>query len=285
MSPIKNYLLLFLVSLALFFGLTGAVLAAPPAQEGDEVGAAHVRPNDPIGFVQSGYLNVRTGPDTSYQAFTSLSYGERVLLVGRNTATSWLEIQLWNGKHGWVFAQYINAPYFNFGNLPVTDGGNPGPINPSGTVNSYILNVRSGPSLGYPVIHELRRGEMVILAGRNQAGTWLRIQVPGGGLGWVSANYIWSQIPISNLPVVDDGPQPQPLTGSVGVYSLNVRSGAGLNYPVTAMLRRGQQVYLNGRNSDSSWIKISLANGGSQGWVSARYIWSQTPISQLPVVW
>lgn len=71
-----------------------------------------------------------------------------------------------------------------------------------GYVTTYLLNVRSGPSLYYPVTTLLGRGQEVRLVGRDGTGEWVKIKAPGKIQGWVAARYIWSQTPLYNLPVI-----------------------------------------------------------------------------------
>ena len=78
----------------------------------------------------------------------------------------------------------------------------PPPAGPVGYVAAYRLNVRSGPSLYYPAVGYLSRGNEVRLIGRNWPGSWLKIEVSGSRRGWVSARYIWSNVPFYQLPVV-----------------------------------------------------------------------------------
>ncbi len=70
-------------------------------------------------------------------------------------------------------------------------------------------------------------------------------------------------------------------TAVVKTGSLNVRYGPSVAYSVITSLQWGDSVTLLGRNSDSSWAKIRLADN-SNGWVSTAYITPSTPISGLP---
>lgn len=72
-----------------------------------------------------------------------------------------------------------------------------------GFVTVYRLNVRSGPSLYYPVMGWLYRGEQVWLVGRNSAGTWFKIEAAYNFRGWVNAYYVRSNVPSYNLPVAE----------------------------------------------------------------------------------
>jgi hypothetical protein len=87
-------------------------------------------------------------------------------------------------------------------NTPPPPPPPPPPVEAVGHVTAYRLNVRSGPGVYYPVLGWLYRGERVQLLGRNNAGTWLKVQASYNFRGWVSGYYIRSNVPIPNLPVI-----------------------------------------------------------------------------------
>jgi uncharacterized protein YraI len=60
--------------------------------------------------------------------------------------------------------------------------------------------MRSGPGVNYNTVAVLRSGTTVALIGRNSAGSWLKIKVPTGSVGWVNAGYISTSYPIQSLP-------------------------------------------------------------------------------------
>jgi hypothetical protein len=51
----------------------------------------------------------------------------------------------------------------------------------------------------------------------------------------------------------------------------NVRNGPGVNYGIIGGLQTGEKVALTGRNADSTWFQIKMADG-SGGWVFARLL-------------
>lgn len=59
----------------------------------------------------------------------------------------------------------------------------------SGTVEviAEVLNVRSGPALHYPVIHQIHRGYVLAINGSTTG--WLYVQLPNGEFGWVMNIY------------------------------------------------------------------------------------------------
>lgn len=61
-------------------------------------------------------------------------------------------------------------------------------LNTTGIVTASKLNVRSGPSTTYSIIHILWQGNKVKVIG--QSGDWYRIQLSDGRTGWVSKLYL-----------------------------------------------------------------------------------------------
>ncbi len=180
--------------------------------------------------------------------------------------------------------------------LQATDGAitGPPPGGPTGYIMVERLNIRSDPGTGYPILGVARYQEVVSLTGRNSAITWLQIRRANGQQGWAFASFIVaSAAHIAALPILDGTPPtpipPTPIPpppsepiGYVTAYRLNVRSGPGSSDSIVALLNRNQVVSLVGRNTTSTWLQIRLPDN-SQGWVSARYIWSGVPIYTLPV--
>ncbi|MEZ4516392.1 MAG: SH3 domain-containing protein [Chloroflexota bacterium] len=123
-------------------------------------------------------LNVRTGPGTNFPVITKLDNGNVVYLTGyRNGDGSWVQIALADGSTGWVSATYVRTTV-PVGNLiPITGTTPPPPATgqPAGVVKAYWLNVRTGPSVGYPVITTLPGGTGVSLIGRDYSSTWLKV--------------------------------------------------------------------------------------------------------------
>lgn len=79
------------------------------------------------------------------------------------------------------------------------------------------LNLRSGPGTAYdPPITVVTRGTRLLPLARNNASTWIRVEVESSGItGWVSAGtqYVECGLEIGSLPVEASGPveTPQPV--------------------------------------------------------------------------
>lgn len=268
-------------------------------------------------IVNTGNLNVRSGPGVEYGVLDVLSFGEIVTMLGRNADASWVYIRTADLIEGWVNSQYLNHS-INLANLPVV-GAAPGstatptpvvttPTYVTGVVNTGALNVRSGPGVQYGVIDAVYSGDVLILVGRNADSTWINVQTPDNVVGWVNARYLNPSQPFSVLPVVSNTvstPTPAPPgvatatptpippgatavppgipgTGFVNTAHLNVRSGPGVGYTRVTAVDNGDLVSLMGRNLDNTWVMIGVSTT-QQGWVNARYITSNSSIAALPV--
>ena len=226
------------------------------------------------------------GPGSTYNIVGSVHQGQNVTLLGRNNQGNWVKILLDNGVQGWISASLVHAsvPLFS---LPIVDGiitpPKPAPQPPQGpaaVVTTGALNVRSGPGIGYSSIIVIGQGQVVSLLGRNNDNSWVKVRVVSGQEGWVNASLIQANVAIGSLPVV-----PIPTLSAVATVNtgaLNVRTGPGINFPSTAVVYQGQTVTLLGRNANSSWVQVRLANG-HVGWVNTSLLQPNVSVSTLPV--
>ena len=74
----------------------------------------------PVASVNTGSLNVRTGPGMQYGSIATLPFGFGVNMVARNSQGNWILIALTNGVTGWVNVQYLFTQ-FPTHSLPVSD--------------------------------------------------------------------------------------------------------------------------------------------------------------------
>lgn len=94
--------------------------------------------------------------------------------------------------------------------------------------------------------------------------------------GLAQARLIWT-------PNLSPGsPTDEPLATMRGATYLNVRSGPGLEFESFDVLRNGQTVPMVGRDTLAIWIEVRLPDG-TTGWVSSRYLVSNTPFNNLPI--
>jgi N-acetylmuramoyl-L-alanine amidase len=262
-----------------------------------------------------GNLIIRTGPGFNFPVLVSLPLGQNFVLEGRTADLSWLWVRVPDGRQGWVSTSVITTN-LDLSTLPVVDPATttvtppaaPPPAAPEnddlaiGTVvNANILNVRSGPSLTFPVVSTLSLGSSVQLEGRDAGGFWVQVRLADGRQGWVSSAFITANLAIANLPVSEtpapavavtppETPtEPAPGIGGLAVGTvinaniLNVRSGPGLTFPILTTMPLNQSATLEGRNDDGSWLQIRLTDD-QFGWVSSAFMTTNLAIANLPVV-
>jgi N-acetylmuramoyl-L-alanine amidase len=159
-------------------------------------------PSGPVGRVAAYRLNVRASPSLNANRINTLNLGDWISLLGRDTSSTWLQVKLPDQSQGWVAARYIWSS-IPITTLPITGGAVPLPVpGATGYVTAGKLNVRSGPGLDYGIMGWLYRDQQVRLEGRNEAGTWLKVELATDHQGWVYAYYVRSDVPIPSLPVI-----------------------------------------------------------------------------------
>ncbi len=63
-------------------------------------------------------LNVRSGPGITFEPITTISRGQIVELLGRDSSSAWLKIRTQSNVEGWSSARYLDTTY-PLSNLPV----------------------------------------------------------------------------------------------------------------------------------------------------------------------
>ncbi len=255
--------------------------------------------------ITTGVLNVHSGPGPGYPTIAKVIEGDVVTLLGRNSDSSWVEVQLASGAQGWVSTFYIQA------STPVSTLPVLAQAQPWGLITAPVLNVRTGPGLDFAVVTTVGQGTFVTVLGRDASSLWIEILV-GGAQGWVGRGFIALNVGILDLPVVAAAsgsggggtaptatpggtsapsgtpvptgtPAPSVPSAVINTGQLNVRSGPGPGFSIVAQVFEGDKVTLLGRNTTSSWVFVRLASG-TQGWISTFYIIANVPLSTLPVM-
>ncbi len=122
------------------------------------------------------------------------------------------------------------------------------------------LNLREGPGTGYAIIQRMYGG--MEIEGVGASGTWRRVLLPDGRIGWASARYMTQRY-------VQRRTYDAYVARTHDGY-LNLRSGPGTNYRIIQRLYAGQGLVDLGRRG--SWMRVQLADG-TTGWASSRYMY------------
>ncbi|MGD2078978.1 MAG: SH3 domain-containing protein [Chloroflexota bacterium] len=233
----------------------------------------------PVAIVNTGALNLRSGPGPSFQSVAVVTYGTQLTLLGRNAAATWAEVQIPNGVRGWVNVYYIQSSV-PITTLPIVAEPAPDPGPALGMVNTGAVNVRTGPGAQYSSIAVLNGGTTVALIGRNNDATWVKVRLSNGTEGWINDYYLQTNVSVWTLPIVESGP---PANGAiVNVGALNVRYGPGTGYSAFTVVYRGQVVAMIGRSAYGTWAQVRIPSG-AVGWVNSNLLVSDIDYGSLPV--
>ena len=190
------------------------------------------------GIVKVTDLNIRSEGSTNGDRLGNLTYGDRVEIMEKSN--NWGRT-----KDGWVCLDYIY------------EDGTTGSKTASGTVTANELLIRGGPGKGYNTVGSYKSGDSVsILEQFTYSGTTWGCT----NQGWISMDYV----DVGNSSTTTTTSQ----MGTVIGNGLNIRNGAGVDYPTIGSLNYGERVTIleQKKVGDTTWGKIS------QGWISLDFV-------------
>ena len=175
-------------------------------------------------------------------------------------------------------------------------------------------NVRTGPSTDHAIAYWLAPGDEVTVVGRNEDGTWLRIEHEDRP-GWIFAALTTlategvAELPAdappvepTPEPVVEPTPEPEPTPEAVEPTPeptpepetppaaepepsppavtvtgsvVNLRTGPGTDHATAGQVRAGDQLHVTGRNADGSWLQV--AHPAATG----ELVWIYGPLTDI----
>jgi len=167
---------------------------------------------------------------------------------------------------------------------------------PTAVTTDYV-NVRSGPSVQYPIYGIAPPGSSAEIIGKSDDSGWWAVKIPtdlvGAGQGWVSADHTQAtdaeNVPVIPAPPLEevDIPTPQPgVPAAEALDAINVRSGPGTNYPSYGVASKGSLFEVIGKSEDGGWWVVKIPTqyvGAGQGWVSDDYVKTENT-GGVPVV-
>lgn len=189
------------------------------------------------GIVKVTDLNIRSEASTTGTKLGNMTYGDRVEVMEKSG--NWGRT-----KDGWVCLDYIY------------EDGTTGSKTASGTITANGLNIRSGPGKGYASVGSYNSGDSVTILE----------QFTYNGTTWGCTNQGW--ISMDYVNVGNSGTTDTTQKGTVIGNGLNIRNGAGTDYPTIGSLNYGDRVTIleQTKVGDTTWGKIS------QGWISLDFV-------------
>lgn len=130
------------------------------------------------------------------------------------------------------------------------------------TVAADSVNVREGPSLSYPLITQLKRGDKYSIV--KEKNDWIQLKLDNGQTGWV-ANWLVKK---ASSATAQQDASSQAYAGISTTENLRVRSGPGTSFRIIGYINKGQRVDVLEKNEN--WAKIRFAD--QQAWVSSQFI-------------
>lgn len=172
--------------------------------------------------VNTGALNVRSGPGPQYSVITVVRGGTELPVLGSNSDGTWYLVASSAGN-GWVdvsftlargdftFVPVINPSPVTTTTITVTSLALPNTVStnvPAATldrgqviVNTGALNVRTGPGTQFSTLGAVRGGTVLTPAGVTDDALWFLVDSPFGR-GWVSVQFTLFRGTFENLPIV-----------------------------------------------------------------------------------
>ena len=168
------------------------------------------------GTVNSDLVNLRSYPSLAGEIVGHAKQGEQFQIMAisndgqwvqlccplgssETTRQSWVSIEFMALEPALVIAQtavppttVVHQPIAAAAVVAAASQTMPSAGAVSGTVNSALVNLRSGPDTTYPTVGQVSEQTRVTITGRNAAGTWWQICCPVGApaASWISAEFI-----------------------------------------------------------------------------------------------
>ncbi len=212
----------------------------------------------------ASYLNTRSGPGPGYTIVGRLTRNMQIVLIGRNVDNSWVQMQGYGTQ--WVNARYL-AIQGDINTLAVTSNQTPTSSAFTAVIqNAYVVNVRSGPGIGFQDVGRVYKDQQVTLVGRSVDNAW--VQLAANTPQWINSQFaVFQNGSLGALPISGaagdsgggDGGGAALVTVVANAYVVNVRSGPGIGYTSVGRVSLGQEVRLIGRNADGSWVQLQAS--------------------------
>jgi cell wall-associated NlpC family hydrolase len=230
----------------------------------------------PKAYIDGEVVSLRKGPSADSDLVARVREGQTVWVLERHP--DWAKVKVNNGMTGWVSRDYLKsagsansstppAPTTNF---PSPTGRGKSSWGHFNTITAWVdadpANIRGGASSDADVSFQLAKGTKISVIGIE--GQWCHIRTDEGKEGYL-AGWLLNFSPEHPPTHVVGGHTEVATMGWVNRPLVNLRSGAGDNYPRTGTLTLSTQVIIVGQSGD--WYKVALDNH-EIGWVQTRLV-------------
>lgn len=163
-----------------------------------------IPPNTPTTTIEVDTLNARAEANMLSDKVGTVKRGDTVAILGRNAFNNWVQVVLPDNHLGWLHVLYVDLPFsineLEIVNNPTTAVSLDDDTPVVATINSNLNEIRTEPNMLANKIGKLSIGTEVTAVLRSQFNTWILVELPDGGTGWVSILFVDLNVPITTLP-------------------------------------------------------------------------------------
>lgn len=188
-----------------YYTVTRGIFSGVP-RTSQETAEVSIPAGVPHLVVNTGYLNVRSGPGANYHIIATVAGGTELEVLSIASDNLWYEVQSPAGP-GWVNSYYA-VTRGNFSSIrsspPLPDPATAtlsGPT-PRAVVNTHRLNIRTGPGAGHHIITSVRGGSHLAVLGLSRNRGWYLVE-GSFGQGWLNNDYVVFRGDFSRVPIVE----------------------------------------------------------------------------------
>ena len=210
-------------------------------------------------YVTGDVLNIRSGPDTSYQVLGTAQYGDYLDVLDRTG--NWIKVSYW-GVTGYVNADYVSASKPTGDTPAYTAQDNTQYVYATGDT----VNLRSGPDTSYGVVGRVMYGDSLPVVGRS--GEWLQVSY-WGVTGYIRGDYVSCTKPEPRAETSSPAQQCVYATGD----RINIRTGPDTSYDIAGCANYGDYLIVTGRSGE--WLQVSY--WGVTGYVRSDIVSCNQP--------
>lgn len=149
--------------------------------------------------------NLRAGPGLEFETVGVVLFNDAFITLDQDETGLWYLVQLNDGTTGWVtvsvteevspevFAALISTPdaaeeETDESEEVVEPTPTPSPTPILAQVQFPSVNLRSGPSLEFPVIGYVFEDDIYIVEDQDDSGSWIQVTVNDGTTGWIATS-------------------------------------------------------------------------------------------------
>jgi uncharacterized protein YraI len=157
------------------------------------------RASIPRVIINTGYLNIRSGPGAQYTSVIALPGGTELSVLGRAADGVWYLVQGPFGQ-GWMNIEFVLFRG-DGSRLPIIRNAVGEIATPTGSISRPTVTLYAAPNLTLGVVGTLTQGTVVDVVARTEDFMWVQVSTELG-FGWVQADFITLAGDTGMIPVV-----------------------------------------------------------------------------------